>query len=94
VRRLAVLPALLLPSLGLADERVPAGAASCLGCHGGGPTGFPSLDGLTAERIADAMAAFRDGHRAGSVMNRIARGFSQEESRAIAEDLAARGSAR
>ena len=56
----------------------------------------PLLDGLSgvtaqagADAIAAAMAAYRTGERASTVMGRIARGFSDEESRAIAAWLAA-----
>lgn len=67
----------------------PPGATSCTGCHGAG-SGAPALDGRPASEIAAAMAAFRSGERPGTVMNRIAKGFSAEESAAIAEWFATR----
>lgn len=75
-----------------AEAAAPPGAASCSGCHspkpGVGAT-VPGLAGLDADAIAAAMAAYRTGERASTVMGRIARGFSDEESRAIAAWLAA-----
>ncbi|WP_346767153.1 c-type cytochrome [Enterovirga aerilata] len=48
---------------------------------------MPWIAGRPAAEIADLMAAFRAGERSGTVMTRIARGFSPEETRAIAEWL-------
>ncbi|WP_225767769.1 c-type cytochrome [Inquilinus sp. Marseille-Q2685] len=68
----------------------PSGAASCAGCHAPGGSGpVPSLEGRPAAEIAAAMAAFRSGERPATVMDRIARGFTDDETRAIAEWLAA-----
>lgn len=77
---------------GRAASEAPPGAASCSGCHSPTPgvgAAMPGLSGLDAEGIAAAMAAYRTGERASTVMGRIARGFSDEESRAIAAWLAA-----
>lgn len=76
----------------LAASEAPPGAASCSGCHSPAPgvgAAMPGLGGLDADAIASAMAAYRTGERASTVMGRIARGFSDEESRAIAAWLAA-----
>ncbi|MGL4962263.1 MAG: c-type cytochrome [Inquilinus sp.] len=79
----AVLAALAVPA-----AAQPSGAASCSGCHAGaGPV--PSLEGRPAAEIAAAMAAFRSGERPATVMDRIAKGFTDDETRAIAEWLAA-----
>jgi sulfide dehydrogenase cytochrome subunit len=68
----------------------PPGAASCSGCHGPAALGsaIPSLEGYAPADIVVQMQAFRSGQRAASVMDRIAKGFSEEETRAIAEWLA------
>jgi predicted CxxxxCH...CXXCH cytochrome family protein len=68
----------------------PPGAASCSGCHGPAALGsaIPSLDGHAATDIVTQMQAFRSGERPATVMDRIANGFSEEETRAIAEWLA------
>ena len=68
----------------------PAGAASCSGCHAARPAAgqsVPPIAGRPAAEITDAMAAFRAGERPATIMTRIARGFSPDETRAIAEWL-------
>jgi cytochrome c553 len=69
----------------------PPGAASCSGCHSAGSTAssIPRLYGRAAGDIVTAMAGFRDGSLPATVMSRIAKGFSDDESRAIAAWLAA-----
>jgi cytochrome c553 len=75
----------------LAASDPPPGAASCSGCHSTGTasSSIPRLYGRDAGDIAKAMAGFRDGSLPATVMNRIAKGFTDEESRAIAAWLAA-----
>ena len=75
----------------LAASDPPPGAASCSGCHSTGATAssIPRLYGRDADDIIRAMAGFRDGSLPATVMNRIAKGFTDEESRAIAAWLAA-----
>ena len=94
-----LLAALLLQAAALAAEAEvavpPPGAASCLGCHAARPgveTPVPRLAGQSATAITTALAAYRSGERSGSgtIMNRIAKGFSPEESAAIAAWFAAR----
>lgn len=93
--------ALMLPALGLliaaapADAAPPRGAASCTGCHPRTATSgpVPSLNGQPAEQIVAAMDAFRTGERRSTVMTRIAKGFTDEETRAIAAYFANGGSA-
>ena len=70
----------------------PPGAASCSGCHGPqsqAAAPLPAITGRDAADIVAAMAAFRDGSRPATLMNRIARGFSDDEMRPIAAWLAA-----
>jgi cytochrome c553 len=75
----------------LAASDPPPGAVSCSGCHSTAATAtsIPRLHGRDAGDIAKAMAGFRDGSLPATVMNRIAKGFTDEESRAIAAWLAA-----
>jgi cytochrome c553 len=47
-------------------------------------TPVPPLNGRPAADIASQMAAFKSGERKGTVMDRIAKGFSDDEVRAIA----------
>ena len=67
----------------------PPGATACLGCHGPEATALPSLARLSSADIEAALADYRDGKREPTLMNRIAKGFSPEESKAIADWLAA-----
>jgi cytochrome c553 len=69
----------------------PAGALSCSGCHAGRESALPSLEGKSAPDIEQAMAAFRAGKREATVMDRIAKGFNETETSAIAEWLARTG---
>ena len=76
----------------LAASLPPPGAASCSGCHSAGATSAASVSrlyGRDAGEITTAMAGFRDGSLPATVMNRIAKGFSDDEARAIAAWLAA-----
>ena len=68
----------------------PPGAASCSGCHGSTAGAvLPPIHGRPASEIMAALAAFRSGERPATVMNRIAPGFTESETRAIANWLAA-----
>ena len=76
----------------LAASEPPPGAASCSGCHATGAasaSSVPRLYGRDAGEITTAMNGFRDGSLPATVMNRIAKGFSDDELRAIATWLAA-----
>jgi cytochrome subunit of sulfide dehydrogenase len=76
----------------LAASEPPPGAASCSGCHTSGAAAaspVTRLYGRDAGEIMTAMTGFRDGSLPATVMNRIAKGFSDDESRAIAAWLAA-----
>lgn len=84
-------PLLLAMSAAGADPRAP-GAASCLACHAEGG-GLPDLGTLSPQAIEAALAAYRDGTRAGTVMPRLAKGFSASEARAIADSLGRNGAA-
>jgi cytochrome c553 len=71
----------------------PPGAASCSGCHPASPSvasPVPRLHGLEQAAIARAMREFRAGQRAATVMDRIAKGFTDEEIQAIAAWYAGR----
>jgi len=65
----------------------PAGAASCSGCHPASTrvtSPVPRLSGIDQTAIVRAMQDFRSGQRAGTVMDRIAKGFTDAEIQAIA----------
>ena len=70
----------------------PPGASSCSGCHpatAGVATPVPRLNGRDAAQITTAMTEFRTGKRPATVMDRIAKGFTDDETKAIAAYLAA-----
>ena len=70
-----------------AAELPPIGASSCSGCHAVSAsvqTSVPRLVGRPAADIVTAMQQFRAGQRPATVMDRIAKGFSDEETTAIA----------
>jgi cytochrome subunit of sulfide dehydrogenase len=75
-----------------ASAEPPAGAVSCTGCH---PVStrvtspVPRLAGLERAAIVRAMQEFRSGQRAATVMDRIAKGFTDDEVQAIAAWYAA-----
>jgi sulfide dehydrogenase cytochrome subunit len=93
-RRAALAAAVLLGTVaaaappGLVAAAPPPGASSCSGCHGAAapPT---VLKGRDAAEIAAALDAYRTDARPATVMNRIAKGFSHDETVAIATWLAA-----
>jgi cytochrome c553 len=75
-----------------AGAEPPPGATSCSGCHpasASADTKVPPLRGRDPVAIVAAMEAFRSGQRPSTVMGRIAKGFSDDETRAIAAWLAA-----
>ena len=75
-----------------AAEPWPPGASSCSGCHATARerAAIPPVAGRPAAEIAESMRAFRTGERPATVMDRIAKGFSEEETRAIAVWLSER----
>ena len=76
----------------LAASEPPPGAASCSGCHTSGAAAASSVSrlyGRDAGDIMTAMTGFRDGSLPATVMTRIAKGFTDDELRAIAAWLAA-----
>jgi sulfide dehydrogenase cytochrome subunit len=60
----------------------PPGAEACTGCHvKGGGVGV--LQGRPAEDTIRSMEAFRTGARPATLMNRIVKGFTQDEVAAL-----------
>jgi len=91
--RVSVATAIILICGGTAFAAdAPAGAASCSGCHAANPrveTPVPPLAGRLAADIAGAIIAYKSGERKGTIMDRIAKGFSEDEIQAIAAWYAA-----
>jgi len=87
--RYAAIPGMLVCAamMPVRAAQAPPGAASCSGCHATKPnvdTPVPRLLGQDASALAAAMQAFRDGSRSATVMDRIVKGFSDDEIAAIA----------
>ncbi len=82
--------ALAISALAQAAPPSPAMLSNaCAGCHGTnggsyGPT-MPSLAGQSKEAVEVAMKKFKSGERSGSIMGRLAKGYSDAEITAMAE---------
>ncbi|HEY6256423.1 MAG TPA: cytochrome C [Xanthobacteraceae bacterium] len=66
----------------------PPGASSCSGCHPASvsvDTSAGRLIGRNSSDIVTAVQAFRSGQRPATVMDRIAKGFTDDEIKAIAD---------
>ncbi len=91
-RTVVAVIAVLSPVAQAASPEAPPGAASCSGCHPASAavaTPVPPLRGRDPAEIVAAMQEFRSGQRPATVMGRIAKGFSDDETKAIAAWLAA-----
>ena len=81
--------ALAAPHPARAQTAAPAVlAASCFSCHG--PNGastsaMPALDKMGASVITSVLKAFRSGDAQGTVMNRIAKGYTDDEIAALGQ---------
>ena len=82
------LPVLALLAGAASAQEAPPGAAACSGCHGAGGI---TLAGLDAAQIRARMAEFRAGEGEATLMPRIAAGFTEAETAAIAAWLAQEG---
>jgi len=70
----------------------PPGASSCTGCHAARPlpdSSIPRIAGRKAAELVEFMANYRSGAWPSSVMGRIARGFDEQQTAAIAAWFAA-----
>ena len=79
--------ALTCPARAAGPADAPPGAMSCSGCHPAAQrvdTTVPRLIGRNPADITTAMLAFKSGQVPSTVMDRIAKGFSEDEIKAIA----------
>jgi cytochrome c553 len=70
----------------------PPGASSCTGCHAARPltdSSIPRIAGRKAADIVEFMNNYRSGAWPSSVMGRIAKGFDEQQTAAIAAWFAA-----
>ena len=81
---IAMLPAPLSALAGSPEP--PPGASSCSGCHATrrADSAVPPLVGRPASDIIAQMQAFRSGQKPATVMDRIAKGFTDAEIQDIA----------
>ena len=64
-------------------------ASTCAGCHGAngssvGPS-IPSIAGMTAETFIEEMKGFKAGTRPSTIMDRLAKGYTEDEIKLMAE---------
>ena len=74
------------------DERAPLGSAaalavSCSGCHGEGGQAIVSLADRSSDDIEARFLMYRSSTAGGSSMHRMARGYTEEQIRLIADHL-------
>jgi cytochrome c553 len=90
IKRTAVRLVLLLwlPLGAAMAADAPPGASSCSGCHPASEsvdTPVKRLIGRKSEDIVAAVKAFRSGEKPATIMDRIAKGFTDDEIKAIAD---------
>lgn len=87
--RMALALLLAMAPVAVSAMEAPPGATTCSGCHAGGSgAGMVSIIGRDPAELSAMMEAFRSGARPATLMNRLVRGFSPDEVRAIASWLA------
>jgi cytochrome c553 len=77
----------IAPAAAAGPADAPPGALSCSGCHATSSsvkTTVPRLIGRDPAAVISAMQGFRAGTLPATVMDRIAKGFSDDEVKAIA----------
>ena len=73
-----------------ADARGAVLANACAACHGTdgqSPGAIPALNGKSADFIGQRLKEFKTDQRPSTVMNRLAKGYSDEEIALIAAHL-------
>ncbi|WP_407276001.1 c-type cytochrome [Halothiobacillus sp. DCM-1] len=81
---------LLLPAAQVSANEQISGATigyTCMGCHGvngKSPGSIPSIAGQSAAQLASKLMAYREDKLTGTIMNRIAKGYTPAEIQAVA----------
>ncbi|MET0855646.1 MAG: c-type cytochrome [Telluria sp.] len=70
-------------------QRLYASCAACHGTAGAGGGVLPRLAGQPKGALADSMRAFKAGTRPATIMQQIAKGYTEEQIEQIAAYLAA-----
>lgn len=83
---------LLFAAVAAAEEPVDIEilAGTCAGCHGAelqGAGAVPRLRGHGSDYLRFTLQSFKSGERAATVMDRLARGYSEAEIEALAQHL-------
>jgi sulfide dehydrogenase cytochrome subunit len=95
--RLILGPAILAAALAAtlpwstAMAQAPLAAEGCIGCHGpngGGAGAVPALAGRDAVELRTLLMAFRANERPGTIMGRVARGYTEAELAQLSEHFA------
>lgn len=90
----AILALLIVPIAAEGGQATPSMLAdACAACHGTdgrSPSTIPSIQGKSADYMLQRLKAFKSGEQEGTVMNRIAKGYSDAEFLAIAQFLASK----
>jgi sulfide dehydrogenase cytochrome subunit len=74
-----------------AMAQAPLVAEGCIGCHGpngAGAGGIPAIAGREAAELRALMLAFRANERPGTIMGRVARGYTEDEIVAVSDHFA------
>jgi sulfide dehydrogenase cytochrome subunit len=88
LKRTALGLVLLWLPFGAMAADAPPGASSCSGCHPASQsvdTPVTRLIGRNPADIVAAVKAFRSGEKSATIMDRIAKGFTDDEIKAIAD---------
>jgi sulfide dehydrogenase cytochrome subunit len=75
-----------------AETNPPLVASTCVGCHGTGGSSMgpatPTIAGISAETFMEAMQAYQADERPSTIMGRIAKGYTEEELKVMADYFA------
>ena len=92
MRLMMAISLLILPWSVSAEQASPSVLAdACAACHGPdgkSPGSIPSISGKDASYIEQQLKQFKADQKPGTVMNRIAKGYTDDEIAAIAKHLA------
>ena len=90
----AMLAYAALPAIAQDSPAARSLAATCAACHGTDGRSVtkevPGLAGLPKDHIVAQMKAFRDGSRPATVMQQIAKGYSEQQIELMADYFARR----